>query len=396
MLLPNLSAIADLQPFAEDMRQLRYTLHCCPELAFEEVQTAELVAARLAAYGYSVTTGIAGTGVVGTLRLGTSDRSVGIRADMDALPIEERNTFGHKSRYSGRMHACGHDGHTAMLLGAARHLAQRQRFDGTLHLIFQPAEERGFDSGAKRMVEQGLFARFPCDAVFALHNHPGAPAGTFMFRKGNFMAAGDRVHIKIVGKGGHAARPHLANDPIVAASSIVMGLQTIVSRNVDPGQSAVVTVGKFAGGTAPNVIPGEVELSISVRSFDPGIRQMLKERITRLVHAQAESFGATAVIDYMEGYPVVRNTDAETALAIEVAKELVGEDRVEAQMAPLMGSEDFAYMLQERPGTFLRIGNGLTDGGKTLHSATYDFNDENLVVGAAFWARLVERYLPLQ
>ncbi|CAJ0788851.1 Hippurate hydrolase [Ralstonia condita] len=396
MLLPNLSAIADLQPFAEDMRQLRYTLHCCPELAFEEVRTAELVAARLAAYGYSVTTGIAGTGVVGTLRLGTSDRSVGIRADMDALPIEERNTFGHKSRYSGRMHACGHDGHTAMLLGAARHLAQRQRFDGTLHLIFQPAEERGFDSGAKRMVEQGLFARFPCDAVFALHNHPGAPAGTFMFRKGNFMAAGDRVHIKIVGKGGHAARPHLANDPIVAASSIVMGLQTIVSRNVDPGQSAVVTVGKFAGGTAPNVIPGEVELSISVRSFDPGIRQMLKERITRLVHAQAESFGATAVIDYMEGYPVVRNTDAETALAIEVAKELVGEDRVEAQMAPLMGSEDFAYMLQERPGTFLRIGNGLTDGGKTLHSATYDFNDENLVVGAAFWARLVERYLPLQ
>lgn len=396
MPLPDLSAIADLQPLAGDLQQLRYTLHCCPELAFEEAQTAEIVAARLADDGYSVKTGIAGTGVVGTLRLGTGPRSVGIRADMDALPIDERNTFGHRSRFPGRMHACGHDGHTAMLLGAARHLAQRKRFDGTLHLIFQPAEERGFDSGAKRMVEEGLFSRFPCDAVFALHNHPGAPAGTFMFRKGNFMAAGDRVYIKIVGKGGHAARPHLANDPIVAASSIVMGLQTIVSRNVDPSQPAVVTVGKFAGGTAPNVIPGEVELSISVRSFDAGVRQMLKERITRLVHAQAESFGATAVIDYREGYPVVRNTDAETALAIEVAKELVGDDRVTEQMAPLMGSEDFAYMLQERPGTFLRIGNGPTEGGKTLHSATYDFNDENLVVGAAFWARLVERYLPLR
>lgn len=396
MLLPNLSAISDLQPFAEDLRQLRYKLHCCPELAFEEVQTAEIVAARLAEFGYAVTTGIAGTGVVGTLRLGTSERSVGIRADMDALPIEELNTFGHKSLYSGRMHACGHDGHTTMLLGAARHLAQRQRFDGTLHLIFQPAEERGFDSGAKRMVEQGLFTRFPCDAVFALHNHPGAPAGTFMFRKGNFMAAGDRVYIKIVGKGGHAARPHLANDPIVAASSIVMALQTVVSRNIDPSQSAVVTVGKFAGGSAPNVIPGEVELSISVRSFDPEVRQLLKERITTLVNAQAESYGATAVIDYMEGYPVVHNTDAETELAIQVAKELVGADRVTQQMAPLMGSEDFAYMLQERPGAFLRIGNGPTDGGKTLHSATYDFNDENLVVGSAFWARLVERYLPIQ
>lgn len=396
MLLPDLSSVADLQPFAEDMRRLRYNLHCCPELAFEETQTAEIVAARLKEYGYSVERGIAGTGVVGTLRLGTSKRSIGIRADMDGLPINELNTFNHKSLHPGRMHACGHDGHTAMLLGAARHLAQHQRFDGTVHLIFQPAEERGFDSGAKRMVEQGLFTRFPCDAVFALHNHPGAPAGTFMFRKGNFMAAGDRVYVKIVGKGGHAARPHLANDPIVAASSIVMGLQTIVSRNVDPTRSAVLTVGKLSGGSAPNVIPGEVDLSISVRSFDTEVRRMLKERITRLVHAQADSYGLTAVIDYVAGYPVVTNTDAETALAIQVAKELVGEDRVTEQMDPLMGSEDFAYMLQERPGALLRIGNGPTDGGNTLHSATYDFNDENLVVGSAFWARLVERYLPAQ
>ena len=396
MLLPDLSSVSDLQPLADDMRKLRYTLHCCPELAFEEVQTAEIVASRLKEYGYSVETGIAGTGVVGTLRLGSGERRIGIRADMDGLPIDELNTFGHKSASPGRMHACGHDGHTAMLLGAAQHLAQRRRFDGTVHLIFQPAEERGYDSGAKRMVEQGLFTRFPCDAVFAMHNHPGAPAGTFMFRKGNFMAAGDRVFVKIVGKGGHAARPHLANDPIVAAGSIVMALQTIVSRNVDPTQSAVVTIGKIAGGSAPNVIPGEVELSLSVRSFDANVRRMLKERIIRLVHAQADSYGLHAVVDYVEGYPMVTNSDAETEFAIAVAKELVGEDRVTEQMNPLMGSEDFAYMLEACPGAFLRIGNGPTDGGNTLHSATYDFNDENLVVGSAFWARLVERYLPIQ
>ncbi|KVC91157.1 M20 aminoacylase family protein [Burkholderia ubonensis] len=396
MLFPDLSTLSDLQPLADDMRRLRYTLHCCPELAFEEVETARLVASRLEEYGYAVETGIAGTGVVGTLRLGTSERRIGIRADMDALPIDELNTFGHKSVRPGRMHACGHDGHTAMLLGAARHLAQRRRFDGTVNLIFQPAEERGYDSGAKRMVEQGLFTRFPCDAVFAMHNHPGAPAGTFMFRKGNFMAAGDRVYVKIAGKGGHAARPHLANDPIVAAGSIVMALQTIVSRNVDPTRSAVLTVGKIAGGSAPNVIPGEVELSISVRSFDTDVRRMLKERITKLVRAQADSYGVTATVDYVAGYPMVTNTDAETELAIQVAKELVGADRVTEQMDPLMGSEDFAYMLQECPGAFLRIGNGPNDGGNTLHSATYDFNDDNLVVGSAFWARLVERYLPIR
>ncbi|KVW80371.1 M20 aminoacylase family protein [Burkholderia ubonensis] len=396
MLFPDLSTLSDLQPLADDMRRLRYTLHCCPELAFEEVETARLVASRLEEYGYAVETGIAGTGVVGTLRLGASERRIGIRADMDALPIDELNTFGHKSVRPGRMHACGHDGHTAMLLGAARHLAQRRRFDGTVNLIFQPAEERGYDSGAKRMVEQGLFTRFPCDAVFAMHNHPGAPAGTFMFRKGNFMAAGDRVYVKIAGKGGHAARPHLANDPIVAAGSIVMALQTIVSRNVDPTRSAVLTVGKIAGGSAPNVIPGEVELSISVRSFDTDVRRMLKERITKLVRAQADSYGVTATVDYVAGYPMVTNTDAETELAIQVAKELVGADRVTEQMDPLMGSEDFAYMLQECPGAFLRIGNGPNDGGNMLHSATYDFNDDNLVVGSAFWARLVERYLPIR
>ncbi|MFM0738686.1 M20 family metallopeptidase [Paraburkholderia xenovorans] len=387
------TALSDLSPLQEDLTQLRYTLHGHPELAFSETQTSALVAARLTEYGYEVTTGLAGTGVVGSMKCGTGARSIGVRADLDALPICEANTFAHASKVAGRMHACGHDGHTAMLLGAARHLAATRRFDGTVHLIFQPAEERGFDSGAKRMVDEGLFDRFPCDAVFGMHNHPGEPAGKLMFRSGEFMAAGDRVFIKIVGTGGHAARPHLANDPIVAAAAIVMGLQTIVSRNVDPSKPAVITIGKINGGTAPNVIPGEVELAISVRSFHAEVRVLLKERILALVNAQAESFGVKAEIDYVAGYPVVRNSEAETLFAIEVAREVVGDANVVADMDRLMGSEDFAYMLEARPGCFLRIGNGTAENGRVLHSATYDFNDENLVVGAAFWSRLVERYL---
>ncbi|MQR00095.1 M20 aminoacylase family protein [Glaciimonas soli] len=387
------TSLTDIAPHEQDLTRLRYQLHCNPELAFCENETSDLVADRLQDYGFEVHRNIAKTGLVGTLTVGEGSRSIGIRADLDALPINEANTFAHVSRNPGKMHACGHDGHTAMLLGAAKHLAQTRRFNGTVNLIFQPAEERGFDSGAKQMVAEGLFERFPCDAVFALHNHPGKPAGTFMFRSGAFMAAGDRVYIKIVGQGGHAARPHLAHDPIVAASSIVMGLQTIISRNIDPTKAAVITVGKFAGGDAPNVIPGQVELSLSVRSFDPEVRALLKKRIIALVNSQAKSFEVDATIDYVEGYPVVSNTDAETRFAIEVARELVGSDAVNDNMEMLMGSEDFAYMLQVRPGCFLRIGNGPADNGRGLHSPNYDFNDQNLTVGAAFWSRLVERYL---
>lgn len=387
------TSLTDMTPHEPDLTRLRYQLHCNPELAFSENETSDLVADRLFEYGYEVHRNIAKTGLVGTLTVGEGRRTMGIRADLDGLPITEANTFAHASRNPGKMHACGHDGHTAMLLGAAKHLAQTRRFNGTLNLIFQPAEERGFDSGAKQMIAEGLFERFPCDAVFALHNHPGKAAGTFMFRSGAFMAAGDRVYIKIVGQGGHAARPHLANDPVVAASSIVMGLQTIISRNLDPTKAAVITVGKIAGGDAPNVIPGQVELSLSVRSFDPDVRAMLKSRIIALVHSHAKSFEVDAVIDYVEGYPVVSNTDVETRFAIEVAKELVGSDAVNDNMEMLMGSEDFAYMLQARPGCFLRIGNGPADHGRTLHSPHYDFNDQNLAVGAAFWSRLVERYL---
>lgn len=387
------TSLTDMAPHEPDLTRLRHQLHCNPELAFSENETSDLVAEQLQAYGYQVHRQIAKTGLVGTLTVGDGRRAIGIRADLDALPIHEANTFAHVSRNPGKMHACGHDGHTAMLLGAAKHLAQTRRFDGTVNLIFQPAEERGFDSGAKLMVAEGLFERFPCDAVFALHNHPGKPAGTFMFRSGAFMAAGDRVYIKIVGQGGHAARPHLAHDPIVAASSIVMGLQTIIARNVDPTKAAVITVGKIAGGEAPNVIPGQVELSLSVRSFDPAIRALLKDRIVALVNAQAKSFEVDAIIDYVEGYPVVCNTNEETRFAIEVARELVGSDAVNDNMEMLMGSEDFAYMLQARPGCFLRIGNGSADNGRGLHSPHYDFNNQNLTVGAAFWSRLVERYL---
>lgn len=387
------SSLTELEPLDEDMRYLRHALHRQPELAFAEEETAREVAARLRDYGYEVHTGIAGTGVVGVLRAGGGTRSIGLRADLDALPITEENSFAHASCVPGRMHACGHDGHTAMLMGAARHLARTRRFDGTLNLIFQPAEERGYDSGAKRMVEAGLFERFPCDAVFGMHNHPGQPQGRLMFRAGDFMAAGDRVFITIEGKGGHAARPHQTHDPVVAAAAIVTALQTVVARNVDPSRAAVVTVGMLNGGHAPNVIPHRVQMSLSVRSFDADTRALLRRRIETLVSMQAASFEVEAKIDYVEGYPVVHNHAAETAFAIEVAKEVVGEANVEANMEPLMGSEDFAYLLQARPGCFLRIGNGPATGGRVLHSPTYDFNDDNLVVGAAYWSRLVERYL---
>ena len=385
--------VADLQPAAQSLRDIRHRIHRHPELAYEEVDTAELVASCLQAWGWQVTRGVGRTGVVGTLKVGDCERSIGIRADMDALPIVEQTGLPYASATPGKMHACGHDGHTAMLLGAAQHLAATRRFAGTVHLYFQPAEESGVDSGAKKMIDDGLFERFPCDAVFGLHNHPGAEPGTFLFRKGAFMSAGDRAVITIEGIGGHAARPHLTVDPIVVASSIVMALQTIVARNVDPAQPAVVTVGSLHAGTANNVIADSAQLELSVRSFSAQVRALLKRRIAELAQAQAESYGAKATVEYIDGYPMVVNSDAETDFAIEVARQLVGADKVVAHADILMGSEDFAFMLQKRPGTFLRIGNGVGKDGCMVHNPHYDFNDTNLPVGAAFWARLVEHYL---
>ncbi|MEK6348215.1 MAG: M20 aminoacylase family protein [Burkholderia sp.] len=385
--------IPDLADDVPDLLEIRHHIHRHPELAFEEIATAALVADKLDSWGWQVTRGVGETGVVGTLTVGDGTRRIGIRADMDALPILEATGLPYASETHGKMHACGHDGHTTMLLGAARQLARTRNFSGTVHLYFQPAEEKGVDSGAQRMIADGLFERFPCDAVFGMHNHPGAEPGTFLMRRGAFMAAGDRVLIEIEGVGGHAARPHLTVDTVVVTASIVMALQTIVSRNVDPAQSAVVTIGAMHAGTANNVIPQRARLELSVRSFSETVRAQLKQRITEIAEGQAASYGATARVDYVEGYPVVVNSDAETDFAAQVAKELVGDANVVEQTSQLMGSEDFAYMLQQRPGSFVRLGNGVGEDGCMVHNPHYDFNDHNLPIGAAYWTRLVERYL---
>jgi hippurate hydrolase len=384
-----------LQTRAGEFISLRRDIHRHPELAFEEHRTAALVADKLSAWGYAVERGIGGTGVVGTLVRGKGEKRLGIRADMDALPITEASGAAWSSVHRGVMHACGHDGHTAMLLAAARHLAEHGRFDGTLHLIFQPAEEGG--GGALRMMEDGLFERFPCDAVFAMHNMPGIAQGHLVLREGAAMASSDYATLTLQGIGGHGAMPHRATDPIVAAASIVMALQTIVARNIDPLHAAVVTVGALNAGKANNVIPGSATLELSVRALDREVRATLERRIKALVVAQAASFGVTAQIDWKPGYAVLVNTPAETAFAREVAVELVGAGQVTLQGPPLTGSEDFAFMLEQVPGSYLLIGNGTGEhagaGGCMVHNPGYDFNDHNIGVGSAYWVLLAERFL---
>lgn len=384
-------ALTDTLDSRAELEAIRRNIHQNPELAFDEVRTSGLVASLLETWGYAVTRGVGGTGVVGTLKCGQGGRSVGIRADMDALPIHERTGLPYASANAGRMHACGHDGHTAILLGAAKQLARTRTFDGTVHMIFQPAEEIGAGGGAERMLADGLFERFPCDAIFGLHNHPGVEQGNFLFRSGPFMAACDTVTITIRGKGGHAARPHQSVDPILVAGSLVMALQAVVSRYVDPNETAVVTIGTLHAGHAPNVIPDSARMELSVRSFSPDVRASLENRIRQLATSHAEGYGAAAEVDYVRGYPVLVNSERETEFARQVAEELVGADKVVTQAARIAGSEDFAYFLQERPGCFVRLGNGANQ--PLLHNAGYDFNDENLTVGAAYWTRLVERYL---
>lgn len=383
--------LADLAGSAGFLRTTRRHLHQHPELSFQEARTAELVAGNLKEWGWEVVTGVGGHGVVGTLRNGEGARAIALRADMDALPITELTGKPWASTVSGAMHACGHDGHTTMLLGAAQHLATTRNFSGTVHVVFQPAEEAGKDSGAQRMIEDGLFERFPCDAIFGIHNHPGVAAGTFGFGTGAFMSASDTAKITVRGRGGHAARPHLSVDPILIAGSLIMALQSVVSRNIDPTQTAIVTIGSVHAGKAANVIPESATLELSIRSFDADVRERLEQRIRALVTAQVESYGGEVTIEYDRGYPVLVNTSAETEFARDVAQELVGAERVIAPFPPVTGSEDFAYFLQRKPGCFLRLGNG---EGAMVHNAHYDFNDEILTLGAAFWTRLVERYLP--
>ncbi|MEX3955302.1 M20 aminoacylase family protein [Trinickia sp. EG282A] len=391
---PSRVAELELEAFGEELKAIRHHIHQHPELSFEEADTAAFVAAKLEEWGYAVSRNIGGHGLVGTLKEGASHRSIGIRADMDALPIRELTGLPYASKHDGKMHACGHDGHTTVLLGAARQLARTRRFDGTVHLIFQPAEEAGSNSGAERMIADGLFERFDCDAIFGLHNHPGVPTGTFLFRPGPFMAACDTVKITIHGKGGHAARPHLSVDPIVIASSLVMALQTVVSRNIDPTETAVVTVGSMHAGHVANVIPERATLELSVRSFNDEVRQKLETRIRTLAQGHVAAYGGNVEIDVLRGYPVLVNSDAETEFARQVAVELVGERNVVSPFPAIAGSEDFAYFLQKKPGCFLRIGNGAH--APMLHNAHYDFADDNLTIGAAFWTRLVERYLPVK
>ena len=385
-----------LQSQADEFIAVRRDIHRHPEMGYKEYRTSDLVAQQLSAWGYQVTRGLGGTGLVGQLKKGTGERSIGIRADMDALPIDEATGLSYASCNVGIMHACGHDGHTAMLLAAAKHLAQHGQFSGTLNVIFQPAEE-GL-GGAKKMMEDGLFKQFPCNAIFAMHNMPGQPQGHLVLRDGSAMASSDNVTITLHGKGGHGAMPHLSVDPVVAGSAIVLGLQSIVARNIDPQHMAIITVGAFNAGVANNVIPQTATLRLSVRSLDREVRVLLEQRICELVQAQATSYGVTAEIDYQRGYPVLVNHLAETDFARAVAEELVGADRVVRQGRALNGSEDFAFMLEEVPGSYVLIGNGDGtgdgQGACMVHNPGYDFNDHNVAIGSAFWSLLVERYLP--
>lgn len=383
-----------LQQRAKEFIDLRRDIHRHPELAFEEQRTAELVATRLERWGYAVERGIGGTGVVGRLVRGHGNKRLGLRADMDALPITEATGAAWSSAHPGVMHACGHDGHTAMLMAAAWYLAEHAQFSGELNLIFQPAEEGG--GGALRMMADGLFTRYPCDAVFAMHNMPGVAQGHLLLREGPAMASSDYATITLDGVGGHGAMPHQAIDPVVAAASLVMGLQTIVSRSVDPQQMAVVTVGALHAGQANNVIPASAVLEISVRAMDSGVRRLLEQRIRALVEATATGHGVQARIDWRPGYAVLVNTPEETALARQVALELVGPERVTLQAAALPASEDFAFMLEQVPGSYLQIGNGNAPGGCMVHHPGYDFHDGNIVVGGAYWVRMAETFLTPQ
>lgn len=377
-----------LAPWGEEFVALRHDLHRHPELAFQERRTAARVAELLQAWGYEVTTGIAGTGVVGSLRRGRGERRLGLRADMDALPIQEQTGLPHASVHPGVMHACGHDGHTTVLLAAARYLAEHGDFSGQLHLVFQPAEEMG--GGARRMIEAGLFERFPVDAIYGLHNWPGLAEGHLGCVSGPAMASVDQITVQVHGRGGHGAMPHETVDPVLAAAHIITALQSVVARNINPLEMGVLTVGSIHGGFAANVVPDSVELKITARAFRPEVRELLRQRVPALVRAQAESLGARAELDYRQGYPAVINDAASVDFAREVGAETLGPERVSAGFAPRTASEDFAYMLEQRPGAYLFLGNG---EGPSLHSPHYDFNDAVLLPAAAYWARLAERFL---
>ena len=379
----------------DDIKSWRRDIHQHPELGFNEHRTSDLVAEKLRSFGLDVHRGLAGTGVVGTLKVGTSSRAIGLRADMDALPMQEKNTFAHCSVHPNTMHACGHDGHTAMLLGAARYLAASKQFDGTLQFIFQPAEESL--GGARVMMEEGLFTRFPVDAVYGMHNWPGMPVGQFGIRPGAMMASLDTFDITIKGKGGHAAMPHDAVDPVVIAGQLIGLLQTIVSRNVRPIDAAVISVTQLDAGSAYNVIPGQAVLRGSLRALNTEVQNLLKKRIAEVVNSLCSAFGASAAINYPYSCPVLWNANTETEVSVAVARNLVGDENIDTVYPPTMGSEDFAFMLHEKPGSYIFIGNGGGDqaGACMLHNPAYDFNDDAIGWGVAYWCQLAEAVLPV-
>ena len=375
----------------DEMTRWRRDLHAHPELGFEERRTADFVAAKLREFGLQVHTGIGGTGVVGVLRNGNETRAIGLRADMDALPILEQNTFDHRSTHDGVMHACGHDGHTTMLLGAAKYLAQTRAFRGQVNFIFQPAEE-GI-GGAKAMVDDGLFREFPCDSIFAMHNAPGMAVGRFGVKSGVVAAAGAFFDIDIQGVGAHGAHPDHGVDPVVVGSQLVTALQSIVARNLRPSDAAVVSVTQFHAGDAYNVIPATARLSGTVRTFSKGVMDKIEERMTNLAQATAAAYGATANVDFRFVFAPVVNDEQAADAAADVCNELVGEERVRRDLPPGTGSEDFSFMLEEVPGCYLLIGNGDGKEVRPVHNPGYDFNDDALALGASFFARVVEAQL---
>jgi hippurate hydrolase len=386
--MPIVNRIADLHA---EITAWRRDIHAHPELQYDVHRTAASVADKLKSFGCDeVVTGIGRTGVVGVIRggKGAGSRVIGLRADMDALPIEEANDVPYKSTVPGKMHACGHDGHTAMLLGAARYLAETRNFDGTAVVIFQPAEEGG--AGGKAMVQDGLMDRFRIEEVYGMHNYPGLPVGEFALRPGPLLASADRLTIEIEGRGGHAARPHFSIDTILVGAQIVNQIQSIVARNVDPLHAAVISICVFNAGTTDNVIPQTALLRGTARSLTPEVQDLLERRLHEVVEGTARLYGATAKLTYKRDYPVTRNHERQTAFAADVAAQVVGSERVDQDVAPVMGAEDFSFMLEARPGAFIFVGNGDSAG---LHHPAYDFNDEAIPIGTSYWVKLVETAL---
>ena len=388
-----MNLIDDIVARHDELTEIRRDLHRHPELAYEENRTADVVAERLTEWGIPIRRGLGETGVVGTLKCGRGNRAIGLRADMDALAMDELNTFEHVSRHPGRMHGCGHDGHTTMLLGAARHLAEHQGFDGTIHFIFQPAEEGA--GGADAMIRDGLFEEFPVDSVWGMHNFPTVPVGKFITREGPFLASSDTVQVTVNGVGGHGAMPHLAKSPVTAACAIIEALNDFVAQEINAQNAATFTVGRIRGGDAINVIPDSVEFAGTVRSFTQSVRDQFAAGLERIVAGIAAARGITADAVYEKNYPPLVNSEEETGIAARAAAKVVGAENVNAQAGRIMGSEDFAFMLLKRPGNYIMIGNGEGElGGCMVHNPHYDFNDEILPIGATYWVELARELLP--